>query len=96
MHKLACQADSLSNRLPNRSSEGHVSTMKDNQIKCKCGLSESFFCGWCLMPCGALSVVRGRAAHNEGSRLRGPFKHVEWNPFLGDKIVELLQDKGEV
>lgn len=41
--KLVCQADSLSKRSTNRSSEGHVSTMKDNQIKCKCGLCDSFF-----------------------------------------------------
>lgn len=84
-------------RSPNRSSRGHVSTMKDNQIKCKCGLCVCvffFLLCWCLMPRGALSVVRGRAVHNEGSRLRGPFQ-TRWVGalFLGTRLW-LVQDKG--
>lgn len=42
MHKLVCQVEGQSKQSPNRSSEGHVLTMKDNQIKCKCGLCNSF------------------------------------------------------
>lgn len=47
---------------------------------------------WC--PWGPLSVVRGRAVHNEGSRLRGPFQ-TRWAGalFLGTRLW-LVQDKG--
>lgn len=38
-----CQVEGFSKRSPNRSDEDHVSTMKDNQIKCKCAWCDSLF-----------------------------------------------------